>query len=112
MKLLRKLVAAIVVAIVVIAIAPLEVFAYDPFNEFPNQALREWPTKDYNNVATTLPEPPAIANTVNMADMFHYPKLIYTDTGSVSQFPDQTAKLATNRSYVTEKDSSVAVIVN
>lgn len=110
MKLLRKLVAAIVVAIVVIAIAPLEVFAYDPFNDFPNQTLREWPTKDYNNVATTLPDPPAIANTVNMADMFNYPKLIYTDTGSVSQFPDQTAKLATNRSYVTEKDSSVAVI--
>lgn len=110
MKLLRKLVAAIVVAIVVIAIAPLEVFAYDSFNEFPNQALREWPTKDDNNVATTLPEPPAIPNTVNMADMFHYPKLIYTDTGSVSQFPDQTAKLATNRSYVTQKDSSVAVI--
>lgn len=110
MKLLRKLVAAIVVAIVVIAIAPLEVFAYNPFNDFPNQTLREWPTKDYNNVATTLPDPPAIPNTVNMADMFNYPKLIYTDTGSVSQFPDQTAKLATNRSYVTEKDSSVAVI--
>lgn len=110
MKLLRKLVAAIVVAIVVIAIAPLEVFAYDPFNDFPNQTLREWPTKDYNNVATTLPDPPAIPNTVNMADMFNYPKLIYTDTGSVSQFPEQTAKLSTNRSYVTQKDSSVAVI--
>ena len=110
MKLLRKLVAAIVVAIVIIAIAPLEVFAYDPFNDFPDQTLREWPTKDYNKVATTLPEPPAIPNTVNMADMFHYPKLIYTDTGSVSQFPDQTAKLATNRSYVTKDDSSVAVI--
>lgn len=108
MKLLRKLVAAIVVAIVVIAIAPLEVFAYDPFNDFPNQTLREWPTKDYNNVATTLPDPPAIANTVNMADMFHYPELIYT--GSESDVPEQTAKLATNRSYVTEKDSSVAVI--
>lgn len=110
MKLLRKLVAAIVVAIVVIAIAPLEVFAFNPYNDFPNQTFREWPTKDENNVATTLPEPPAIANTVNMADMFNYPKLIYTDTGSVSQFPDQTAKLATNRSYVTQKDSSVAVI--
>lgn len=108
MKLLRKLVAAIVVAIVVIAIAPLEVFAYDPFNDFPNQTLREWPTKDYNNVATTLPDPPAIANTVNMADMFHYPELIYT--GSESDVPEQTAKLATNRSYVTQKDSSVAVI--
>lgn len=46
MKLLRKLVVAIVVAIVVIAIAPLEVFAYDSFNDFPNQTLREWPTKD------------------------------------------------------------------
>ncbi|HJA89215.1 MAG TPA: hypothetical protein H9948_00300, partial [Candidatus Jeotgalibaca merdavium] len=91
----------------------MEVFAnvtYNPLTEFPNQTLREWPTENENNVATTLPEPPAKANTVNMLDMFHYPELIYTGEGSVSQFPEQTKKLANNRSYVTATDSSVAVI--
>lgn len=98
----------LMILLVALGSSPLEVFAYDPFNQFPDQTQREWPTQNYNNVATTLPEPPAIANTVNMLDMFHYPELIYT--GSVSQFPVQTAKLANNRSYVTETDSSVAVI--
>ncbi|HFI0517363.1 TPA: SpaH/EbpB family LPXTG-anchored major pilin [Streptococcus suis] len=110
MKIIKKIVTGLMVLLVALGSSPLEVFAYDPYKDFPDQTKREWPTQNYNNVATTLPEPPAIANTVNMADMFHYPKLIYTDTGSVSQFPDQTAKLATNRSYVTEIDSSVAVI--
>ncbi|HFI0680865.1 TPA: SpaH/EbpB family LPXTG-anchored major pilin [Streptococcus suis] len=108
MKLIRKLVTGLMILLVALGSSPLEVFAYDPFNQFPDQTQREWPTQNYNNVATTLPEPPAIANTVNMLDMFHYPELIYT--GSVSQFPVQTAKLANNRSYVTETDSSVAVI--
>lgn len=98
----------LMILLVALGSSPLEVFAYDPFNQFPDQTQREWPTQNYNNVATTLPEPPAIANTVNMLDMFHYPELIYT--GSVSQFPVQTALLANNRSYVTETDSSVAVI--
>lgn len=96
------------ILLVALGSSPLEVFAYNPITEFPDQTKQEWPTQNYNNVATTLPEPPAIANTVNMLDMFHYPDLIYT--GSVSQFPDQTAKLANNRSYVTETDASVAVI--
>ncbi|HFI0154340.1 TPA: SpaH/EbpB family LPXTG-anchored major pilin [Streptococcus suis] len=108
MKLIRKLVTGLMILLVALGSSPLEVFAYDPFNQFPDQTQREWPTQNYNNVATTLPEPPAIANTVNMLDMFHYPELIYT--GSVSQFPVQTALLANNRSYVTETDSSVAVI--
>ncbi|HFU3803262.1 TPA: SpaH/EbpB family LPXTG-anchored major pilin [Streptococcus suis] len=110
MKIIKKIVTGLMVLLVALGSSPLEVFAYDPYKDFPDQTKREWPIQGSNNVATTLPEPPAKANTVNMADMFHYPKLIYTDTGSVSQFPDQTAKLATNRSYVTEKDSSVAVI--
>ncbi len=96
------------ILLVALGSSPLEVFAYNPITEFPDQTKREWPTQNYNYVATTLPAPPAIANTVNMLDMFHYPELIYT--GSVSQYPDQTAKLANNRSYVTETDSSVAVI--
>ncbi|HFH9833793.1 TPA: SpaH/EbpB family LPXTG-anchored major pilin [Streptococcus suis] len=108
MKLIKKLVTGLMILLVALGSSPLEVFAYDPFNQFPDQTQREWPTQNYNNVATTLPEPPAIANTVNMLDMFHYPELIYT--GSVSQFPVQTAKLANNRSYVTETDASVAVI--
>ncbi|HEM3597976.1 TPA: SpaH/EbpB family LPXTG-anchored major pilin [Streptococcus suis] len=108
MKLIKKLVTGLMILLVALGSSPLEVFAYDPFNQFPVQTQREWPTQNENNVATTLPEPPAIANTVNMLDMFNYPKLIYT--GSVSQFPVQTALLANNRSYVTEKDSSVAVI--
>ncbi|HFI0776154.1 TPA: SpaH/EbpB family LPXTG-anchored major pilin [Streptococcus suis] len=110
MKIIKKIVTGLMVLLVALGSSPLEVFAYDPYKDFPDQNLRKWPIQGSNNVATTLPEPPAKANTVNMADMFHYPKLIYTDTGSVSQFPDQTAKLATNRSYVTEEDSSVAVI--
>lgn len=111
LKLIRKLVTGLMILLVALGSSPLEVFAnvtYDPFNQFPDQTKREWPTKDYNNVATTLPPPPAIADTVNMLDMFHYPELIYT--GSVSDDPNQTAKLANNRSYVTETDSSVAVI--
>ena len=103
----------LMILLVALGSSPLEVFAnvtYNPLTEFPNQNEREWPTQNYNNVATTLPAPPASANTVNMLDMFHYPELIYTGEGSVSQFPEQTAKLANNRSYVTETDSSVAVI--
>ncbi|HFI0335716.1 TPA: SpaH/EbpB family LPXTG-anchored major pilin [Streptococcus suis] len=110
MKIIKKIITGLMVFLVALGSSPLEVFAYDPYKDFPDQTQREWPTQNYNNVATTLPDPPAIANTVNMLDMFNYPKLIYTDTGSVSQFPDQTAKLATNRSYVTKDDSSVAVI--
>lgn len=108
MKLMKKLVTGLMVFLVALGSSPLEVFAYDPYKDFPGQNQREWPTQNYNNVATTLPAPPAIANTVNMADMFHYPELIYT--GSESWFPDQTAKLANNRSYVTQGDTSVAVI--
>ncbi|HFU4366960.1 TPA: SpaH/EbpB family LPXTG-anchored major pilin [Streptococcus suis] len=108
MKLIRKLVTGLMIVLVALGSSPLEVFAYNPITQFPDQTQRKWPTQNDNYVATTLPEPPAIANTVNMSDMFHYPELIYT--GSVSQFPVQTAKLASNRSYVTEKDSSVAVI--
>lgn len=108
LKLIRKLVTGLMILLVALGSSPLKVFAYNPITEFPDQTKREWPTQNYNNVATTLPAPPAIANTVNMLDMFHYPELIYT--GSVSQYPDQTAKLANNRSYVTDSDSSVAVI--
>ena len=96
------------ILLVALGSSPLEVFAYNPITEFPDQTKREWPTQNYNYVATTLPEPPAKPNTVNMLDMFHYPDLIYT--GSYSDDPNQTAKLANNRSYVTETDSSVAVI--
>ncbi len=96
------------ILLVALGSSPLEVFAYNPITEFPDQKKREWPTQNYNNVATTLPEPPAIRNTVNMLDMFNYPELIYT--GSKSDDRNQTAKLANNRSYVTETDSSVAVI--
>ncbi|HFI0330522.1 TPA: SpaH/EbpB family LPXTG-anchored major pilin [Streptococcus suis] len=108
MKLIKKLVTGLMILLVALGSSPLEVFAYNPITEFPDQTRREWPRQNDNYVATTLPEPPAIANTVNMSDMFHYPKLIYT--GSYSDDPNQTAKLASNRSYVTEKDSSVAVI--
>ncbi|HFU4085260.1 TPA: SpaH/EbpB family LPXTG-anchored major pilin [Streptococcus suis] len=108
MKIIKKIVTGLMVLLVALGSSPLEVFAYDPYKDFPDQTKREWPIQGSNNVATTLPEPPAIANTVNMADMFHYPELIYT--GSESWFPDQTAMLAKNRSYVTGDDTSVAVI--
>ena len=48
------------ILLVALGSSPLEVFAYNPFNEFPDQTKREWPTKDYNNVATTLRGPPAM----------------------------------------------------
>lgn len=108
LKLIRKLVTGLMILLVALGSSPLEVFAYNPITQFPDQTRREWPRQHDNYVATTLPEPPAIRNTVNMLDMFHYPKLIYT--GSKSDDPNQTAKLAENRSYVTETDSSVAVI--
>ncbi|HFI0782191.1 TPA: SpaH/EbpB family LPXTG-anchored major pilin [Streptococcus suis] len=107
MKLIRKLVTGLMILLVALGSSPLEVFANVTYNP-PDQTKREWPTQNENNVASDLPLPPGDANTVNMLDMFHYPELIYT--GSVSRFPAQTALLANNRSYVTEKDSSVAVI--
>lgn len=108
MKFLRKLLAGLLVVFVTLASGSLETVAWSPYTDFPDQSLREWPTKDSNYVASALPAPPAIANTVDMADMFHYPQLIYT--GSISDDAVQTGKLARNRSYVTDIDTSVAVI--
>src|SRR5574344_2567554 len=109
------------ILLVVLGSSPLVVFAnvtYNPLEEFPDQTKRGWPKQNDNNVATTLPEPPAIANTVNMSHIFHYPELIYTgeedDDGvyweTISDRPWETKKLAKNRAYVTDSDSSVAVI--
>ncbi|MGQ7319073.1 SpaH/EbpB family LPXTG-anchored major pilin [Streptococcus suis] len=123
MKLIKKLVTGLMILLVALGSSPLEVFAnvtYNPKTEFPDQTKREWPTENYNNVATNLPLPPGEKNTVNMSHIFHYPELIYTGEEyydgyyweTITDRPWETKRLANNRnrSYVTDSDSSVAVI--
>ncbi|HFU4233027.1 TPA: SpaA isopeptide-forming pilin-related protein [Streptococcus suis] len=114
MKLIKKLVTGLMILLVALGSSPLEVFAYNP----PDQTKREWPTKNNNNVASDLPLPPGKNITANMSHIFHYPELIYTgkeyydgnDWETISDRPSETKMLANNRSYVTDSDSSVAVI--
>lgn len=115
LKLIRKLVTGLMILLVALGSSPLEaVFAnvsdvtYNPTSEFPNQTQREWPTKNKNNVATNLPEPPGLANTFDMSHIFDYPKLDYT--GSRIEREGEAKILENNQSYVTKPDSSVAVI--
>ncbi|MGQ7688202.1 SpaH/EbpB family LPXTG-anchored major pilin [Streptococcus suis] len=122
MKLIRKLVTGLMILLVALGSSPLEVFAnvtYNPKTQFPDQTKREWPTtKNNNNVASDLPLPPGKNITANMSHIFHYPELIYSrkeyydgnDWETISDRPSETKRLAINRSYVTDSDSSVAVI--
>lgn len=121
LKLIRKLVTGLMILLVALGSSPLEVFAnvtYNPKTEFPDQTKREWPIKNKNNVASDLPEPPGKKNTVDMSHIFHYPELIYTGKEdydgdyweTISDRPWETKRLANNRAYVTDIDSSVAVI--
>ncbi|HFU4126322.1 TPA: SpaH/EbpB family LPXTG-anchored major pilin [Streptococcus suis] len=121
MKLIKKLVTGLMILLVALGSSPLEVFAnvtYNPKTDFPDQTQREWPTQNKNNVASDLPLPPGKNITANMSHIFHYPELIYTgkenydgyNWETISDRSSETERLANNRSYVTEKDSSVAVI--
>lgn len=71
MKLLRKLVVALLMLLLVAIGSPLKVSA------LPNNNGNEWPTKGSNDVTTTLPQPPAVANVVDLNLMFNYPTLNY-----------------------------------
>ncbi|MGQ7325873.1 SpaH/EbpB family LPXTG-anchored major pilin [Streptococcus suis] len=72
MKLIRKLVTGLMILLVALGSSPLEVFALS------NNKLTEWPTGGTNGVKTTLPQPPAVKNIVDLSSMFNYPTLDYS----------------------------------
>lgn len=90
------------ILLVALGSSPLEVFA------LPNNNDTKWPTGGTNDVKSTLPEPPAIKNIVDLSQMFNYPTLDYDgiprDSGTV------VSDYLHLNSYVTENDSSVAVL--
>ncbi|NQQ32933.1 SpaH/EbpB family LPXTG-anchored major pilin [Streptococcus suis] len=102
MKLIKKLVTGLMILLVALGSSPLEVFA------LPNNNDTKWPTGGTNDVKSTLPEPPAIKNIVDLSQMFNYPTLDYDgiprDSGTV------VSDYLHLNSYVTENDSSVAVL--
>lgn len=102
MKLLRKLVVALLMLLLVAIGSPLKVSA------LPNNNDNEWPTKGSNDVTTTLPQPPAVANVVDLNLMFNYPTLNYK--GLDADRPDELDAIEKLKGYVTGVDSSVAVI--
>lgn len=83
--------------------SPLKVSA------LPNNNGNEWPTKGSNDVTTTLPQPPAVANVVDLSLMFNYPTLNYKGVEKVDR-PDELDAIEKLKGYVTGVDSSVAVI--
>ncbi|HFU3961144.1 TPA: SpaH/EbpB family LPXTG-anchored major pilin [Streptococcus suis] len=102
MKLIRKLVTGLMILLVALGSSPLEVFA------LPNNGFTEWPTGGTNDVTSTLPQPPAAVNIVDLNQMFNYPKLDYS--GLTSERPWELNVIKTLKGYVPVNDSSVAVI--
>ncbi|HEL1557404.1 TPA: SpaH/EbpB family LPXTG-anchored major pilin [Streptococcus suis] len=102
MKIIKKIITGLMVFLVALGSSPLEVFA------LPNNGLNEWPTGGGNDVTSTLPQPPAVKNIVDLSSMFNYPKLDYggipRDSGTV------VSGYTELKSYVTATDSSVAVL--
>lgn len=92
------------ILLVALGSSPLEVFAY-----VPNLNGTEWPTISNNGTASTLPQPPAVKDIVDLSRMFKYPTLDYSkipldpSNGKILDF-------SKNKSYVTDIDSSVAVL--
>lgn len=62
----------LMILLVALGSSPWEVFALS------NNELTEWPTGGTNGVKTTLPQPPAVKNIVDLSSMFHYPTLDYS----------------------------------
>lgn len=99
------------ILLVALGSSPLEVFAQT------NNELTEWPTAATNGVASTLPEPPAPKNIVDLNQMFNYPILDYS---GLPGKPDSRWKetwrpwelnvINSLKGYVPQGDSSVAVI--
>lgn len=103
LKLIRKLVTGLMILLVALGSSPLEVFAY-----VPNLDGTEWPTISNNGTASTLPEPPADKDIVDLKQMFNYPTLNYS---KIPRDPNgQILDFSRNKSYVTSYDSSVAVL--
>lgn len=104
LKLIKKLVTGLMILLVALGSSPLEVFAY-----VPNLNGTEWPTISNNGTASTLPQPPAVKDIVDLSRMFKYPTLDYSkipldpSNGKILDF-------SKNKSYVTDIDSSVAVL--
>lgn len=92
------------ILLVALGSSPLEVFGI-----VPNPGREEWPkASSGNGTESDLPEPPAKENIVNLNQMFKYPKLDY---GLIPRDPNTVVDNYTNlNSYVTETDSSVAVL--
>lgn len=101
LKLIKKLVTGLMILLVALGSSPLEVFALD-------NKLTEWPTGGTNDVATTLPEPPAPKNIIDLKKMFNYPILDYSDL-RVDR-PKELDVIQSLKGYVPSDDSSVAVI--
>lgn len=94
----------LMILLVALGSSPLEVFGI-----VPNPGRKEWPrASSGNGTESDLPEPPAIRNIVNLSQMFEYPILnyggIHRDSGTV------VSNYTNLNSYVTETDSSVAVL--
>ncbi|MDG4498981.1 SpaH/EbpB family LPXTG-anchored major pilin [Streptococcus suis] len=102
MKLIRKLVTGLMILLVALGSSPLEVFA------LPNNDFTEWPTGGTNDVTSTLPQPPAAVNIVDLKQMFNYPKLDYS--GLTSDRSWELNVIKSLKGYVPVNDSSVAVI--
>ncbi|HFI0409146.1 TPA: SpaH/EbpB family LPXTG-anchored major pilin [Streptococcus suis] len=108
MKLIKKLVTGLMILLVALGSSPLEVFALS------NNELTEWPTGGTNGVKTTLPQPPAVKNIVDLSSMFHYPTLDYS--GLPTPRPGELNVIKSLKGYVPvnnsspNDDSSVAVI--
>lgn len=96
------------ILLVALGSSPLEVFALS------NNELTEWPTDGTNGVKTTLPQPPAVKNIVDLSSMFHYPTLDYS--GLPTPRPGELNVIKSLKGYVPvnnsspDDDSSVAVI--
>lgn len=91
------------ILLVVLGSTPLEVLAY-----VPNLDWTEWPEKDKNGSSSTLPQPPAVENIVDLRNMFNYPTLDYS---KIPRDPnEQILDFSKNKAYVTKDDSSVAVL--
>lgn len=108
LKLIKKLVTGLMILLVALGSSPLEVFA------LPNNGFTEWPTGGTNDVTSTLPQPPAVKNIVDLSSMFHYPTLDYS--GLKTDRPGELNVIKSLKGYVPvnngspDDDSSVAVI--
>ncbi|HFI0792888.1 TPA: hypothetical protein ACGO6V_000567 [Streptococcus suis] len=104
MKLIKKLVTGLMILLVALGSSPLEVFGIGP----EPARKEEWPQKDKNGSSSTLPPPPAKKDIVDLSQMFEYPTLDYK--GLDADRPEELNDIEKLHGYITDVDSSVAVI--